>query len=106
MRAAVCRSYGPPEGVTTEEIPEPALGPGQARVRVNIAALNFPDVLVVAGEYQVKVPPPFVPGSELAGEVIEVADDVSHLAVGQRVFGSTLYGAFAEQARLERDGAH
>ena len=100
MRAAVCRSYGPPEVVTTEEISEPVLGPGKARVRVNVAALNFPDVLVVAGEYQVKVPPPFVPGSELAGEVIEVADDVSGVVVGERVFASTLYGAFAEQIIL------
>jgi NADPH2:quinone reductase len=100
MRAAVCLSYGPPEGVITEEIPEPELGPGQARVRVNVAALNFPDVLVVAGEYQVKVPPPFVPGSELAGEVIEVAEDVTDVVVGQRVFASTLFGAFAEQIVL------
>jgi NADPH2:quinone reductase len=74
------------------------LGPGQARVRVHAAAVNFPDVLLVAGQYQIKVPPPFVPGSELAGEVVEVAEGVTDVAVGQRVFGSTLVGAFAEEA--------
>jgi NADPH2:quinone reductase len=62
--------------------------------------VNFPDVLMVANQYQVKVPLPFVPGSELAGEVIEVADDVAGLAAGDRVFGTTLVGAFAEEAVL------
>jgi NADPH2:quinone reductase len=55
---------------------------------------------VVAGTYQIAVPPPFVPGSELAGEVTEVAPDVTGLAVGQQVFGSTLVGAFAEEAAV------
>jgi NADPH:quinone reductase len=100
VRAALCRSYGAPEVVRVENVDAPVLGSGQARVRVAAAAVNFPDVLVVAGTYQVAVPPPFVPGSELAGEVIEVADDVSALRVGTRVFGSTLVGAFAEEATV------
>jgi NADPH2:quinone reductase len=62
--------------------------------------VNFPDVLMVANQYQVKVPLPFVPGSELAGEVIEVGDEVVDLAAGDRVFGTTLVGAFAEEAVL------
>src|SRR3954463_3054020 len=94
----MCRDYGPPEVVRVEDVPSPELGPGQARVRVHAAAVNFPDVLMVAGEYQIKVPPPFVPGSELAGEVVERAPDVTGLAVGDRVFGSTLVGAFAQEA--------
>src|SRR5437588_11949566 len=98
MRAAVCPAYGPPEVVQVDDIAAPVIEPGKVRVSVHAAAVNFPDVLVVAGEYQIKVPPPFIPGSELAGEVIELADDVTGLAVGDRVFGSTLVGAFAEQA--------
>ena len=98
MRAAVCRSHGPAEVVGVEEIEAPALGPGQARVLVEAAAVNYPDVLLVAGEYQIKVPPPFVPGSELAGQVVEVAHDVASVQIGDRVFGSTLVGAFAEEA--------
>jgi len=94
----VCHGYGPPDTVVVEELPPPALGPGQARVRVGAASVNFPDVLLVAGGYQVKVPTPFVPGSELAGEVVEVASDVTGVAVGQHVYGSTLVGAFAEEA--------
>src|SRR3954468_1727354 len=68
MRAAVCRSYGAPDVVQVEDdFPAPALEAGQARVRVRGAAVNFPDVLIVADEYQMHAPPPFVPGSEFAG---------------------------------------
>lgn len=100
MRAALCRSYGPPAVVRVEDVDAPVLGPGQARLRIRAAAVNFPDVLLVAGTYQVTVPPPFVPGSELSGEVLEVADDVNGLPVGTHVFGSTLVGAFAEEAAV------
>ena len=94
----MCRAYGSPEVVTVDDLEPPPLAAGQARVRVDAAAVNYPDVLLVAGEYQVRVPPPFVPGSELAGEVVEVADDVTAPRVGERVFGSTMVGAFAEEA--------
>jgi NADPH2:quinone reductase len=86
--------------VEVNNVAAPAVGPGQVRVRVQAAAVNFPDVLLVAGHYQIPVAPPFVPGSELAGEVIEVADDVTSLRPGDRVFGATLVGAFAEEAAV------
>jgi NADPH2:quinone reductase len=86
--------------VRVEDVPLPELGPGQVRLAVGAASVNFPDVLVVADKYQLSVPPPFVPGSELAGTVLEVGDGVESIAVGQRVFGSTLVGAFAEQAAI------
>lgn len=102
MRAAVCREYGPPEVVqVADDHPAPSVAPGQVRVRVHAAAVNFPDVLLVADKYQVTVPPPFVPGSEFAGVVAEVADDVAGdggLAVGDRVIGTAMVGAFAEEA--------
>jgi NADPH:quinone reductase len=80
-----------------EEFPPPTLGPGQVRVRVQAAAVNFPDVLLVANQYQVSLPTPFVPGSEFAGEVVEVADGVRGLSTGDRVFGGGIAGAFAEE---------
>ena len=72
----------------------------QLLVRVRAAAVNFPDVLFIAGKYQVKIPPPFIPGNEIAGEVIAVGDGVP-FSPGQRVAGTT-FGAFAEQALLEQ----
>ena len=100
MRAAMCREWGPPEGVTVEEVADPSPGPGQVVVGVEAAAVNFPDVLIVANQYQVSVPAPFTPGSELAGTVLEVGDGVEGLAVGDGVFGSVMVGAFADRVAV------
>jgi NADPH:quinone reductase len=104
MRAVVCRSYGTPEDLVIEELAEPAPGPGQLVVRVHAAAVNFPDVLLIAGKYQVKIPVPFVPGSELAGEVVAAGDGAA-FRPGQRVAATTPTGAFAEQALLDSGSA-
>lgn len=104
MLAALCRAYGDPSTVTVEQWPVPEVGPGQVRVAVRAAAVNFPDVLLVADRYQLHVPVPFVPGSELAGSVVEVAGDVTGVAVGDRVSASTMVGAFAEQAVVSAAG--
>lgn len=97
MRAALCRSYGPPDVVRTEDIPSPRLEPGQVRVAVAAAAVNYPDVLLVANRYQITVPTPFVPGSEFAGRVVELGEGVEGFGVGDRVFGTAMVGAFAEE---------
>jgi len=99
MRAVVCRSYGTPDDLVIEDVAEPVPGSGQLLVRVRAAAVNFPDVLLIAGKYQVKLPVPFIPGSELAGEVLAVGEGV-RFRPGQRVFASAPTGAFAEQALL------
>jgi NADPH:quinone reductase len=97
MRAARCTSYDGIDAVTVEELPDPEVGPGEVRVAVRAAAINFPDLLLLEDRYQVSMPVPFVPGSELAGVVEEVAPDVVGLAPGDRVFGSAFVGAFAEK---------
>ncbi len=97
MRAALCRSYGGPEVVEVTDVPSPTVGDEQVRVRVAVGAVNFPDVLVVANTYQVSVPTPFILGSEFAGVVDELGPGVSGLEVGDRVFGSAIVGAFAEE---------
>jgi NADPH2:quinone reductase len=101
VRAALCPTHGPPEIVGVTDVPAPALGPGQVRVNVATAAVNFPDVLLVADTYQLTVPTPFVPGSEFAGVIDEVAGDDTGWSVGERVFGTTLVGAFAEQVVVD-----
>ncbi|ORV29348.1 NADPH:quinone oxidoreductase [Mycolicibacterium conceptionense] len=104
MRAAVCPWYGPPGVVRIEDVPAPPLEPGQVRVKVGAAAVNFPDVLLVADKYQIHVPVPFIPGSEFAGVVAEVASDTDDFAVGDRVTGTGLFGAFAEQVCVATPG--
>ncbi|GLP74453.1 alcohol dehydrogenase [Mycobacterium antarcticum] len=106
MRAAVCPAYGPPEVLRIEERRDPTLEPGQALVRVQAAAVNFPDVLLVANQYQLSVPPPFVPGSEFAGVIDELADGAEGFTMGDRVTGTGLFGAFAERVAVPVDRLH
>ncbi|WP_066898520.1 NADPH:quinone oxidoreductase family protein [Mycolicibacterium houstonense] len=104
MKAAVCPAYGSPDVVRVDDVPTPPLAAGQVRVQVGAAAVNFPDVLLVAGRYQIQVPVPFVPGSEFAGVVSEVSSDADGFAVGDRVTGAGLFGAFAEQVCVPAAG--
>jgi NADPH2:quinone reductase len=70
-------------------------------VAVKAASVNFPDVLIIENKYQFKPAPPFSPGSELAGVVKDVGPGVTTVKPGDRVMAFTVYGAFAEQVRLE-----
>jgi NADPH2:quinone reductase len=97
VRAVRCNRYGTPEVLAVEDLPEPEAGQGQVVVEVAAAAVNFPDVLLVADRYQLHVPVPFTPGSEFAGTVVAVGPGVDALAVGDPVMGATLVGAFAER---------
>jgi NADPH:quinone reductase-like Zn-dependent oxidoreductase len=103
MRAIVCREYGTPEDLVLDELPDPTPGPGQVVVKVRAAAVNYPDVLLIAGKYQIKVPPPFSPGSELAGDVLAVGDGVDYRP-GDRVSATSFVGGFAEQALVGAEG--
>src|SRR5205085_8539712 len=97
-KAVVCRELGPPEKLRLEEFASAPLAPGQVRVAIHAAGINFPDILMAAGEYQLKPDLPFVPGVEAAGEVIEIGGAVQGTAVGDRVIVKLRYGAYADQA--------
>src|SRR5437879_8580799 len=97
-RAVVCRELGPPERLRLEEFPPAPLQPGQVRVAIHAAGINFPDILMAAGEYQLKPELPFTPGVEAAGEVSEVSGGVAGVAVGDRVIVKMRHGAYADEA--------
>lgn len=97
MRALVCNEYGPPEALALEEYPDPEIGDRQLLVDVAAAGVNFPDILRIAGKYQVKTPTPFIPGNEGAGTVAAVGKDVTRFAVGDRVVVMSDSGTFAEK---------
>ena len=101
MRAIVCRELGPLSALRLEDVAEPCLGPGQIRIGIKAAGINFPDILTVEGVYQHKPPLPFIVGFEIAGEVLEVADDVRSFENGDRVLAGIRPGGFAEQAGVE-----
>lgn len=97
MRAVVCNEYGPPELLKVIDLPDPVARPNQVVVEIAYAAVNYPDVLMLADRYQLSVPVPFVPGSEFSGTVVAVGDGVTNVAVGDHVFGAAMTGAFAER---------
>ena len=100
MRAWYAHSYGPPESLRFEEAPDPPLGDGQVRIEVKSVGVNFPDVLLVAGSYQVRPTPPFVPGFEAAGPVTE--SRLPELPVGTRVAAVLGMGGYATQVVAPR----
>jgi NADPH2:quinone reductase len=97
-RAVVCRELGPPEKLRLEERPPRTLGQGEVRVKIRAAGINFPDILMAAGEYQLKPDLPFTPGVEAAGAVMELGPDATGFAVGDRVIVRMRFGAYAEEA--------
>lgn len=100
MKALVVSSLSPDlSGVDLQDLPIPVRSPGEVLVRVRAASLNFPDLLMTRGEYQLKPPLPFVAGLEFAGEVLE-ADADCGLAPGDAVYGGNKTGAFAEYAAV------
>lgn len=97
MRALVCNAYGPPESLEIEELDDPSPDDGEILVDVAAAGINFPDILSIAGKYQVKTAPPFVPGNEAAGTVAAIGSGVTRFAVGDKVIVATRGNAFAEK---------
>lgn len=99
----MCTRLGGPEVLELRDVEAPTPRAGEATVRVEAAGLNFPDLLMIKGAYQFQVPPPFIPGHELAGTVTAVGPEVEGLSVGQRVVGNLAWGAFAEEASVVAD---
>ena len=97
-KAVVCRELGPPEALRLENCPSSPLAQGQVRVAIRAAGINFPDILMAAGQYQLKPELPFTPGVEAAGEVVEMDAAASGVAVGDKVIVWMRYGAYAEEA--------
>ncbi len=97
MKAVLCKAFGPPEDLVMEEVESPEPGPGQILVDIHASALNFPDVLMIAGKYQSLPPFPFSPGGEIAGTVAAIGEGATRFNVGDRVFGGIGHGGFAEQ---------
>lgn len=96
-KAVVCRELGSPERLRLETFASVPLKPGEVRVAVHAAGINFPDILMAAGEYQLKPELPFTPGMEAAGEVTEV-NGVTGIAIGDRVIVKMRHGGYADEA--------
>ena len=92
------------DGLVLAEIEAPRPGPGELLVRIEAAALNFSDLLMIDGRYQMQPDRPFTPGQEIAG-IVEAAGPGAAIAPGERIAAKLLWGGFAEQALVRADMA-
>ena len=103
MKAIVCKAFGPPESLAFEDVPSKPIGKGEVRIAVKAAGVNFPDTLIIQGKYQLKAEPPFTPGGEVAGTVLEAGEKVKHVRVGDAVAALLPTGGYAEEAVASGD---
>ncbi len=105
MKAVVCEAFGGPEVLALREVSDPpAPGAGEVQVRIGARGAQYVDVLMLAGKYQFRPEPPFIPGSEAAGEVVAVGPDVTRFKIGDRVMSRHRLGAFAERGNANSEG--
>lgn len=102
MRAVLIKEHGSPETLTIEHIPTPSYQDDELLVQVQAIGINYPDLLVISGQYQILPPTPFVPGKDAAGIVIAVGAQVTHCKVGDRVVVQVEHGAYAEQLAVHQ----
>src|SRR6476646_4693887 len=97
MKAVVCEAFGGPEVLHLRELPDPPPpGPGEVQVRIEARGVQYVDVLMLAGKYQFRPEPPFIPGNEAAGSVVAVGPNVTQFRIGDRVMSRHSLGACAE----------
>ncbi|GGA78910.1 NADPH:quinone oxidoreductase [Nitratireductor aestuarii] len=105
MRAMVCTEQGKPAKWEWREWQTRSLGPKDVRVAIRAAGVNFPDRLASEGGYHIPTPPPYIPGLEAAGDILEVGEEVTSFTVGQSVIidgSSELQGLFADECVVDQ----
>ena len=100
MKAILCSQYCQPDDLVLADVPDPVAGPGEAVIAIKSAALNFFDILMIQGKYQIKPPFPFSPAAEVAGVIESVGTGVTDLKVGDRVVASCGHNGAREKIAL------
>ena len=104
MKAVVCERFGGPEVLALREAPDPpSPGPGELQVRIQARGVQYVDVLMLAGKYQFRPEPPFIPGSEGAGEVVAIGPGVTGFKPGDRVMSRHRLGGFAQSGNAKAE---
>jgi NADPH:quinone reductase len=104
MKAVVCEAFGGPEVLALREVPDPPPpGAGEVQVRITARGVQYVDVLMLAGKYQFRPEPPFIPGNEAAGDVVSLGPGVTGFKTGDRVMCRQRLGAFAELGNVKAE---
>ena len=101
MKAIVCNDFGPIQNIEYKDVNEPVIQDESVIINVKSVGVNFPDGLLVQGKYQLKPETPFIPGMEVAGEIVKIGPNVSSLKIGDRVAALSQLSGYAEQAVIQ-----
>ncbi len=105
MKAVICKEHGLADKLVLEnDWPNPEMGEHDVLIDVKAAGLNFPDVLIIQGKYQIQPEMPFIPGGECSGTVAAVGSSVTRFKVGDKVISMASTGAFCEQIAVNEHG--
>ena len=105
MRALVCHALTDDfSGVEVRDVAVPEPGPGQVRIKVRATSINFPDLLLCQGKYQLKLEPPFTPGMDISGVIDALGEGVDQFSIGDEVCGGARFGGFADYAIVGAEG--
>ena len=105
MRALVCHALSDDfSGVEVRDVAVPEPGPGQVRIKVRATSINFPDLLLCQGKYQLKLEPPFTPGMDISGVIDALGEGVDQFSIGDEVCGGARFGGFADYAIVGAEG--
>ena len=105
MRALICDEYGPPELLKIKEVEDPKIGPNDILIKIKATGINFPDGLIIQNLYQIKPNLPFSPGSEVAGIIEKIGNEVKDFKIGDRVIAMTTYGGLAAKIAVSSSRA-
>ena len=101
MKAIVCNNFGPIQNIEYKDVKKPIIQDKSVIINVKSVGVNFPDGLLVQGKYQLKPETPFIPGMEVAGEIITVGSSVKNFQTGDRVAALSQLSGYAEQAVVQ-----
>ena len=101
MKAIVCNDFGPIQNIEYKDVDEPSIKDESVIINVKSVGVNFPDGLLVQGKYQLKPETPFIPGMEVAGEIVKIGPNVSSFKIGDRVAALSQLSGYAEQAVVQ-----
>ena len=101
MKAIVCNNFGPIQNIEYKDVKKPVIQDKSVIINVKSVGVNFPDGLLVQGKYQLKPETPFIPGMEVAGEIITVGSSVKNFQIGDRVAALSQLSGYAEQAVVQ-----
>jgi NADPH2:quinone reductase len=101
MKAIVCNDFGPIQNIEYKDVNEPVIQDQSVIINVKSVGVNFPDGLLVQGKYQLKPDTPFIPGMEVAGEIVKIGSNVSSFKIGDRVAALSQLSGYAEQAVVQ-----